>query len=109
MSHLYTLTENKFVSEASDTYFALIDGDIISSMKEFYTAISKALNFPDYFGENLDALDEMLYDLDWIENLHVLLIVRNSNLMLKDQPKEKEEIINLIKEIDNPFFEVCFM
>ncbi len=109
MSTLYTLTNHQFVSEASDTFVAVIDGSTLSKIEDFYAAISRALNFPDYFGENLDALDEMLYDLDWIEHDHVLLLITNSQQLLQHEPDKKTAIISLIEEINNPYFEVCFM
>ncbi|GBL35131.1 hypothetical protein EMGBS15_07260 [Filimonas sp.] len=109
MSKLYTLDNRQFISEASDTLVAVIDGSTIHSVADFYSAISKALHFPDYFGENLDALDEMLYDLDWIEHDHVLLLITNSPQFLQHEEAQRSQIITLIEEIDNPYFEVCFM
>jgi len=109
MSKLYTLDNRQFISEASDTLVAVIDGSTIHSVTDFYAAISKALHFPDYFGENLDALDEMLYDLDWIEHDHVLMLITNSTQFLQNEASQKAQIIALIQEIDNPYFEVCFM
>ncbi len=48
-------------------FIAKIDGQKATSMKDFHEQIGEALNFPDYSGKNLDALDEMLNDLEWID------------------------------------------
>ncbi len=109
MSTLYTLQNNQFIAEASDTFVTVMDGSTIHALADFYAAISTALNFPDYFGENLDALDEMLYDLDWIAHDHVLLLITNSTQFLQNEAEQKTQIMTLIEEIDNPYFEVCFM
>lgn len=39
-----------------------IDGASIESKADFLTAVAEALDFPDYFGHNWDALDECLRD-----------------------------------------------
>lgn len=45
--------------------FFQIDGNQIDSKLGFYEAISIELNFPSYFGMNLDALYDCLVDLSW--------------------------------------------
>lgn len=45
-------------------FIGTVDGQKATSMKDFHEQISQALNFPDYSGKNLDALDEMLNDLE---------------------------------------------
>lgn len=41
----------------------LIDCSLISSKEELHTAIRQELNFPDYYGMNLDALSDCLTDI----------------------------------------------
>ena len=41
-----------------------LDGALISSRKDFYDQISAGLNFPEYFGRNLDALYDLLCEAD---------------------------------------------
>lgn len=38
----------------------ILDGNCFKSREETYQYISKELNFPDYFGNNLDALWDIL-------------------------------------------------
>ena len=38
----------------------VLDGSLIGNEKDFHEQISKALEFPDHYGENLDALWDCL-------------------------------------------------
>ena len=107
--HILDTKRPSFISKRSHTFIALLDGAGILTLDEFYTAISKALNFPDYFGRNLDALEEMLSDLGWIEQNTILLIVKNPEELFKGKSKEGESIMALIEEVENPNFVICFV
>jgi RNAse (barnase) inhibitor barstar len=109
MSKLYTLYRHHFVSDASQTFVAVIDGKRIPTLDDFYPIISKALQFPDYFGENLDALDEMLHQLDWIEQPHVLLLIINSLDFLITEHVRRDAVLSLFRRVQNPDFEVCLL
>lgn len=41
----------------------IIDGKRAKTLKKLYSYLSKTLKFPDYFGNNLDALADCLKDL----------------------------------------------
>lgn len=43
-----------------------------------------ALQFPDHFGENWDAFDECLNDLDWLEDSAAVLVIRDAEQVLAD-------------------------
>lgn len=57
---------------------ACIDGAEAKTLKAFYDKIAKALDFPDYFGQNLDSLDELLNDLQWIKENKIVIFIKNS-------------------------------
>jgi RNAse (barnase) inhibitor barstar len=80
-------------------FIATIDGQKATSMKDFHEQIGEALNFPDYSGKNLDALDEMLNDLEWIREEKVILYITNSNDWLSKE-KSDEKILSLIDIFD---------
>jgi len=56
--------------EVMETSIASVNSD-----KELFTVISTAMRFPDYFGNNWDALDECLGDMDWLPSHGYLLIL----------------------------------
>mgnify|MGYP003449650158 CR=1 FL=1 len=109
MSKVFYNQISNIISEASDSFICILNGDEINSIEKFYQHIANGLQFPDYFGENLDALDEMLYDLDWIEQQFVILIIYNSDHFLQNDLVKKAEIIQLLEEIDNPYLEIFFV
>jgi RNAse (barnase) inhibitor barstar len=69
-------------------YIAHVDGSKATTLKAFYEQIALALDFPDYFGQNLDSLDELLNDLQWIEEQKIVLFIDHSSEWLS---KEKSE------------------
>jgi hypothetical protein len=51
--------------------------DVITD-KELFSVISSAMQFPDYFGNNWDALDECLGDMEWLPSDGYLLVLRDA-------------------------------
>jgi len=78
---------------------ARLDGQQTPTLNAFYEAIAVALDFPDYFGFNLDSLDELLNTFDWLDDRKVLLYIANSEAFLAQEPKE-EKIIDLFTILD---------
>lgn len=60
------------------TFIGEIDGLKATSMKDFHEQIGIAMQFADYSGKNLDALDEMINDLEWIKEEKVIIYISNS-------------------------------
>ena len=50
----------------------LLDGEKIKSSADMHRAFKKALNFPDWYGNNLDALNDMLTETT--EEIGVILV-----------------------------------
>jgi RNAse (barnase) inhibitor barstar len=61
---------------------------------DFYKNIATALQFPDYFGNNLDALNDMLLDLAWLKRIkHVHLVIEDYSLFLNKEDAEKRQTV----------------
>jgi RNAse (barnase) inhibitor barstar len=78
---------------------AHIDGSKTPTLKAFYEAIAQVLDFPDYFGYNLDSLDELLNDFDWLEDDRIVLYISNTDQFLA-QEKNKDKKSDLLNILD---------
>lgn len=90
-----------------------IHGENILHEAEFHEAISRALDFPDHYGRNLDALwDVLTTDIE----RPILLIWKNSECSKQALGKRYHAIRNLLLDVmqqDKKWglidkFEVCF-
>lgn len=82
-----------------DFSVAIIDGKETPTLRSFYEVLAKTLEFPDYFGFNLDSLDELLNDLSWIENEKIAIQIINSDQFLINE-RNKDKIITLLDLLD---------
>jgi len=92
---------DKFISEIFSSeniddeiyYIAVLDGSDCKTLKSFLNNIGKAFKFPSYYGKNLNALNDCLNDLEWLDKPNYILIIKNSKEFLS---KESEETRNHI-------------
>jgi RNAse (barnase) inhibitor barstar len=80
-------------------FIGKVDGQKAASLKDFLEEIGEALEFPDYDGKNLDALDEMLNDLEWIEQEKVIIYISHTADWLSKE-KSQEKVLTLIDLLD---------
>jgi RNAse (barnase) inhibitor barstar len=80
-------------------FVAYIDGSKATSVKDFHEQIAAAMQFPDYSGKNLDALDEMLNDLEWIKEKKVVIYINHSAEWLSKE-KSDEKLLTIIDIFD---------
>lgn len=64
----------------------VVRGDKMRSGDALFNEVGAALQFPPYFGENWDALDECLCDLEWLPaRVDYALYVLNAGEVLADE------------------------
>ncbi len=73
--------------------FVFIDGNTCDSVEKCYATLQQQLSIPDYFGHNLDALEEVLADIEWVQEEIVQIILLN----------EKEFVINSVFRVQKNF------
>lgn len=67
----------------------LIRGHKARTAAALFDEFAAALQFPYYFGENWDALDECLSDLEWLPGKAYVLFITNSDRLLEEEPPEE--------------------
>jgi RNAse (barnase) inhibitor barstar len=93
----------------NDTRFVFIDGLACPDLDHCYAALEKQLSFPEYFGNNLDALDEMLADLDWIKESTVKIILLNKDALLSKEPAKKKAFLEILQSAESKKVELIFL
>jgi RNAse (barnase) inhibitor barstar len=65
---------------------------------DFFNECGAALQFPDYFGENWDALFECLTDLEWLPGDAYLLVVTEGDLLLDREAKQLRSLFEVLEK-----------
>ena len=87
---------------ASEVGFTVFDADLatVQSKSEFLAAIAQAIEAPEWFGKNWDALADALGDLSWKPSAGYVLVLRNSvnssHLLAHDHEIAKEIMDNTV-------------
>ena len=72
-----------------------IDLERLASKAGFIERAARALNFPDWFGKNWDALNDCLIDLSWLNGRGWVIIFENS----KDLAARKPQVFHSAVEV----------
>lgn len=69
-------------------------GDTEAAMRE----IADVLRFPEWFGENLDALADCLNDLSWLRSEGYLLILEHTGEWRAQEPENMEAVLEILND-----------
>jgi len=79
-----------------------LDGAMMKDLEGLYRQITTVLKFPDYFGENFNALDDCITDLEWLPANGYLLVVKNAACLLcKETDDVLEGFISILNDAGN--------
>jgi len=117
--HLHTTTAS--ASDVADLAVALanvtkrkvaarvVRGNKCRTMNALFDEFAAAWQFPPYFGENWNALDECLADLEWLPaEAYVLLITDAPALLVDDKPEAFGLFVDLIDGIARGWKDASF-
>lgn len=85
--------------ENKDSFITAIDGNQCNTIESFLEEIGRAFSFPDYYGQNVNALNDCINDLDWIPKDNYILIINNFESLISDNKKDREDMIDFLGEI----------
>jgi hypothetical protein len=74
-----------------------VRGNKARTVPDWFDECSAALQFPYYFGENWNAFDECLTDLEWLPaDAYVLLITNSQHLLEAETPEDKKTLFRIL-------------
>ncbi len=65
-------------------HIAMLDCSLFHDELGFFLELKKIFKFPSYFGNNLDAVQDCLTDLEWIKKTNIILIIQNSEKLIAE-------------------------
>lgn len=80
-----------------DTFVAYVRGKRCHSLKSLFSELSAVFRFPGYFGENWDALDECLCDLDWLCFDRIVVGIDDFHSILPHDPRGKQTLLSVLQ------------
>ena len=81
-------------------FIGTVDGAKCKDLKSSIANIASAFQFPDYYGEILDAFGECINDLEWLSESNYALVIQNSDIFMADDPKDnKLYLINMLEDV----------
>jgi len=82
-----------------------IDGKQNLDFIKLFKFLKKELTLPNYSQPNLDSLDEILNDPDWIEErMGLRIMIKNyPNLLFKEMPTRKKSFITILNSMASSF------
>lgn len=94
---LISQSERELEVRYADYFIAHIDGQKANTLRQFYEEMADLLEIPD-FGFTLEALNESLNDLQWLEDERIVLYFTNTNdLISKERDSAKVSgILNML-------------
>lgn len=92
------IAELENIVKTNPTNLFILEGKNMKTRADLFSEITKKLYFPDYFGNNWNALDDCLQDLDWIHAYSIKIIVRNfDKILLEKNTEEKSIFLDCLK------------
>src|ERR1700684_1096403 len=73
-------------SSERKTVVRFLRGAKMETVPQLFDEFAAALQFPYYFGENWDALDECLADLEWLPGSGFIVIFTEAQRLLASAP-----------------------
>lgn len=76
----------------------IIKGRHCKTTATLFAEFARALEFPDYFGHNWDAMEECLTDLEWLPARGYVLLITDAAHVLPDDETEYETFLEILRD-----------
>ena len=75
-----------------------IEGRNIARKEQLMNAVATALDFPEHFGRNWDALEECLTDLEWVDGEGYVIYYEHIDPLLAAHPDQFETLVEILRD-----------
>jgi len=75
-----------------------IQGKKCRTPSTLFAEFARALDFPDYFGHNWDALEECLADFEWLPAKGYILLIHDAEVVLPEDEEEYETLLEILSD-----------
>ena len=91
-------SEPALAARFPDQFIAHIDGAKARTLRQFYDQMADVLEFP-HFGNNLDALNDALNDLQWLEEEKIVLYFTHTDQLISQErdPKKLAAVLAILE------------
>jgi RNAse (barnase) inhibitor barstar len=76
----------------------IVHGKKCRHSSDLFNEFARALDFPDYFGHNWDALEECLADFEWLSAKGYILLITDAQAVLPDDEDEYETLLEVLSD-----------
>jgi RNAse (barnase) inhibitor barstar len=87
------------LAREQDWRFFYIDGKTIHNKTDFFRVCAISLRFPDYFGQNWDAFEDCLRDLEETSANQYVLLFDQPDQFAQENPEEWAIALNIFDEV----------
>lgn len=75
------------------SYISYLRGKRCQTDEDFFCEISASFQFPAYFGENWNALNDCLGDLDWLHFSKIMIVLDDYSLAYSNDTEGKQLLL----------------
>jgi len=93
----------------NNTRYVFLDGNTCKKMDDCYHTLQQQLSLPAYFGKNLDALEEMLDDLEWVKEKKIKIIISGLASLLQHDLAKKNNFLDILQAAANKKIEIIYL
>jgi RNAse (barnase) inhibitor barstar len=76
----------------------VVDGSAVRSKEQALAAIGEALEFPEHYGRNLDALFDCLTDLSWLPEAEHVLVWAHHQVLAQHDWKGYQQVRSTLED-----------
>lgn len=81
------------------TIVRMVRGKKMNSPAALFNEFAAALQFPCYFGDNWNAFDECIADLEWLAGDAYVIAIVDAGAVLRDEPAELEVFFRIMRSV----------